>query len=265
MTLISRVLGFFRDVVIARFFGASLAADVFFIAFKIPNLFRRFFAEGAFSQAFIPVLTEDRASGGDEAVIRLTSAVSGTLALVLFAVVVVGVLSAPFIISVFAPGFLQNTEKFELATSLLRLTFPYLFFISLTALGGAVLNTYGRFAVPAITPAVLNLVLIGMAIVMAPHLENPVMALAYGVLVGGMAQLGLQVVALCRVGLFPKPAIAFADAGVKKIFHLMIPAMFGVSVAQINLLLDFLNLRSDYLQEREEQPSLQKLSHKNLH
>ena len=181
MTLISRILGFCRDVVIARFFGASFAADAFFIAFKITNLFRRLFDEGAFSQAFIPVLTENKESGGNEAVIRLTGATSGTLALVLFIVVSVGVLSAPLIISVFAPGFLQDTEKFELATLLLRFTFPYLFFISLTALAGSVLNVYGRFAVPAITPALLNLVLIGTAIIMAPHLEKPVKAHAYGV------------------------------------------------------------------------------------
>lgn len=240
MTLISRILGFCRDVVIARFFGASFAADAFFIAFKIPNLFRRLFAEGAFSQAFIPVLTENKESGGNEAVIRLTGATSGTLALVLFIVVAVGVLSAPLIISVFAPGFLQDTEKFELATLLLRFTFPYLFFISLTALAGSILNVYGRFAVPAITPALLNLVLIGTAIIMAPHLEKPVMALAYGVFCGGVMQLGLQLVVLFRVGLLPKPVIAFNDDGVKKILRLMLPAMFGASVAQINLLLDTL-------------------------
>ena len=240
MTLISRILGFVRDVVIARLFGASLAADAFFIAFKIPNLFRRLFAEGAFSQAFVPVLAEFREADGDPAVSRLINATSGTLAVVLFIVVAVGVIAAPLLITVFAPGFLQETAKLDLATALLRLTFPYLLFISLTALAGAVLNTYGRFAIPAVTPALLNLALIGAALVLAPRLEQPVMALAVGVLVGGIAQLALQIVALWRLGFVPKPKVAFANAGVKKILRLMGPAMFGVSVAQINLMLDTL-------------------------
>ena len=240
MTFISRIFGFVRDVVIARFFGASFAADAFFIAFKIPNLFRRLFAEGAFSQAFVPVLAECRETDGDPAVRHLVNAASGTLAFILLIVVAVGVIAAPLLITIFAPGFLQDTAKLDLATALLRLTFPYLLFISLTALAGSVLNTYGRFAIPAITPVLLNLALIAAVIVLAPRLEQPVMALAIGVLTGGIAQLALQLVALMRLGFVPIPVIAFANAGVKKILRLMGPAMFGVSVAQINLMLDTL-------------------------
>ncbi|MCZ6665419.1 MAG: murein biosynthesis integral membrane protein MurJ [Gammaproteobacteria bacterium] len=240
MTLISRVLGFVRDVVIARLFGTSLAADAFFIAFKIPNLFRRLFAEGAFSQAFVPVLAEYREKDGDPAVGDLIDATSGTLAIVLLVVVAIGVIAAPLVIAAFAPGFIQDTDKLELATALLRFTFPYLFFISLTALAGSVLNTYGRFAVPAITPVLLNVSLIFAAISLSPRLDQPVMALAIGVLVGGIAQLALQLAALWRLGFVPKPIIAFTNEGVRKILRLMGPAMFGVSVAQINLMFDTL-------------------------
>ena len=240
MTFISRIFGFVRDVVIARIFGASLAADAFFIAFKIPNLFRRLFAEGAFSQAFVPVLAECRETDGDPAVRHLINAASGTLAFILLVVVAIGVIAAPVLITIFAPGFLQDTAKLDLATALLRLTFPYLLFISLTALAGSVLNTYGRFAIPALTPVLLNLALIAAAIVVAPRLEQPVMALAIGVLVGGIAQLAVQLVALMRLGFLPIPKIAFANAKVRKILRLMGPAMFGVSVAQINLMLDTL-------------------------
>lgn len=238
MTLVSRVLGFVRDVVIARIFGASLAADVFFVAFKIPNLFRRLFAEGAFSQAFVPVLAEYREREGDAATGDLIGATAGVLALVLCAFVALGVLAAPVFIMVFAPGFIDDAGKLELASSLLRLTFPYLLFISLAALGGAVLNTYGRFAIPAITPVLLNVALIGCAWLFAPHLAQPVLALAVGVLLGGIAQLALQVAAVARLGLPIRLGVSFAHAGVRRILALMGPAIFGVSVAQINLLLD---------------------------
>jgi len=238
MTLVSRVLGFVRDVVIARLFGASLAADVFFVAFKIPNLFRRLFAEGAFSQAFVPVLAEYREREGDAATGELIGATAGVLALVLCAFVAIGVLAAPGFIMVFAPGFIDDAGKLELASSLLRLTFPYLLFISLAALAGAVLNTYGRFAIPAITPVLLNVALIGCAWLLAPHLAQPVLALAVGVLLGGIAQLGLQLAAVARLGLPIRLGVSFAHAGVRRILSLMGPAIFGVSVAQINLLLD---------------------------
>ncbi len=238
MTLVSRVLGFVRDVVIARIFGASLAADVFFVAFKIPNLFRRLFAEGAFSQAFVPVLAEYREREGEAATGGLVGATAGVLALVLCAFVALGVLAAPVFIMVFAPGFIDDAGKLELASSLLRLTFPYLLFISLAALAGAVLNTYGRFAIPAITPVLLNLALIGCAWLLAPHLAQPVFALAVGVLLGGIAQLALQLAAVARLGLPIRLGVSFAHTGVRRILALMGPAIFGVSVAQINLLLD---------------------------
>jgi len=238
MTLISRVLGFVRDVVIARLFGAGLAADAFFVAFKIPNLFRRLFAEGAFSQAFVPVLAETREHQGEAAVRHLVDAASGTLAVVLLGIVLAGVVAAPLFVLVFAPGFSADTAKLELAAALLRWTFPYLLFVSLTALAGAVLNTYGRFAIPALTPVLLNIALILAAIGLAPWLETPVLALAIGTLAGGIAQLALQYAALRRLGFRPRPLVAFADAGVRKILRLMGPAVFGVSVAQINLMLD---------------------------
>ena len=238
MTLISRVLGFVRDVVIARTFGATLAADAFFVAFKIPNLFRRLFAEGAFAQAFVPVIAEYRERDGDAAVADLVSVVVGTLGIVLFAVVALGVIAAPLFIVIFAPGFVSDAEKLSLAGDLLRLTFPYLAFISLAALAGGVLNTYGRFAVPAFTPVLLNLALIGAALLLAPQLDRPVMALAVGVLIGGIAQLALQFAALARLGFSITPIVAFGHAGVRQILRLMGPAIFGVSVAQINLMLD---------------------------
>jgi putative peptidoglycan lipid II flippase len=240
MTLISRILGFARDVIIARVFGASVAADAFFVAFKIPNLFRRLFAEGAFSQAFVPVLAEYKETEDHATVARLIYATGGSLGLALIAVVAIGVIAAPVLIIVFAPGFLRHADKLALGAALLRLTFPYLMFVSLTALAGAILNTYGRFAIPAITPALLNVALISAALWLAPKLGEPIMALAYGVLIGGVLQLGLQLWPMLRLGFPPRPTINWRHPGVQKILRLMLPAMFGVSVAQINLMLDTL-------------------------
>ncbi len=240
MTLISRLLGFVRDVVIARIFGAGVAADVFFVAFKIPNLFRRLFAEGAFSQAFVPVLTEHKNAGDPDEVIDLVGATTGALALVLFLVVALGVLAAPIFIAVFAPGFIQDAEKWELASCLLRITFPYLLFISLTALFGSLLNTYGRFALPALTPALLNIALIAAALLLAPRMEQPVVALAIGVLVGGVLQFAVQFGAVLRLGVLRRIRVNFAHSGVRQILRLMGPAVFGVSVGQINLMIDTL-------------------------
>lgn len=238
MTLVSRVLGFIRDVVIARVFGASLAADAFFVAFKIPNLFRRLFAEGAFSQAFVPVLAEYREREGEAATAELIGNTAGVLALVLCGFVILGVLAAPVFIVVFAPGFIGDGDKLALASELLRLTFPYLLFISLAALAGAVLNTFGRFAIPAFTPVLLNVSMIACAWLIAPHSAQPVMALAVGVLLGGIAQLALQAAAVVRLGLRIRLRVSFRHPGVRRILALMGPALFGVSVAQINLLLD---------------------------
>lgn len=237
MTFLSRILGFVRDIIIARLFGAGLGADVFFVAFKIPNFLRRLFAEGAFSQAFIPVLAEYR-HRGDRDLKDLIANTSGTLAAMLFIITAIGVLAAPILIMVFAPGFVDNPEKIALAGDLLKITFPYLFFISLTALAGSILNSFGKFAVPAFTPVFLNLSLIGSALWLSPQLEQPITALAWGVFIGGVVQLLFQIPFLIDIKQLPKPRWGWKDSGVQKILKLMLPAMFGVSVAQINLLLD---------------------------
>ncbi|MEW5755167.1 MAG: murein biosynthesis integral membrane protein MurJ [Pseudomonadota bacterium] len=238
MTLISRILGLVRDIVIARFFAVGGATDAFFVAFKIPNFFRRLFAEGAFSQAFVPVLSEYREKRGTEAVRALIERTAGTLGLILLAISALGMLLAPLLVMVFAPGFIDEPTTYDLTTQLLRITFPYILFISLVALAGGVLNTYGRFGVPAFTPVFLNLSLIAAAIWVAPQMDEPVTALAWGVLIAGVAQLAFQLPFLARLGLLPRPRWGARDEGVRRIMILMLPALFAVSVVQINLLLD---------------------------
>lgn len=238
MTLISRVLGFVRDMVIARVFGASAGADAFFVAFKIPNFLRRLFAEGAFSQAFVPVLTEYKTRRSHEEVKDLVDHVSGALGLALFLVTLVGVIAAPVLIMLFAPGFSADAGKFELAADMLRITFPYLLFISLTAFAGGILNAYGRFAVPAFTPVFLNLSMIATALWLAPHLAEPVTALAWGVFIAGVVQLVFQWPYLRQLRLLPRFRFKRAHEGVSRVLRLMLPVMFGSSVAQLNLLID---------------------------
>ncbi len=240
MTMLSRVFGLVRDMVVAYFFGASAGADTFFLAFRIPNFFRRLFGEGAFSQAFVPVLAEYRANRSKQEVNDLLDRVTGTLGVSLVLITIAGVIGAQLVISVFAAGYVYNgqVEKLALATDMLRLTFPYLALISMTALAGGVLNTYGRFAVPAFTPVLLNVSLIVCALYLRPYLATPVMALAWAVLIAGVAQLTFQLPFLAAEGLLPRPKIGWRDEGVRKILTLMLPAMFGVSVGQINLLLD---------------------------
>jgi putative peptidoglycan lipid II flippase len=240
MTLLSRIFGFIRDMVVARVFGAGLGTDAFFVAFKIPNFMRRLFAEGAFSQSFVPVLSEYKTQREQEQVKRLVDDVAGTFGTVLLLITIVGILAAPVLIAIFAPGFLDETQKYDLATGMLRFTFPYILFISLTAFAGGILNSYGRFGVPAFTPVLLNLVLIGCALWLAPHMEQPIMALAWGVLFAGLAQLLFQLPFLARLKLLPRPRFNRANEGVQKIRTLMLPAIFGSSVAQVNLLLDTL-------------------------
>ena len=240
LTLISRILGFIRDMVIAHVFGASVSTDAFLVAFKIPNFMRRLFAEGAFSQAFIPILSEYKTRQAISTVKQLVDRVAGSLGSILLLVTLLGILGAPLLVVIFAPGFIQYPDKYNLTLEMLQITFPYLLFITLTALAGAILNTYGRFAVPALTPVVLNLVLIGATIWLAPYFQQPIMALAWGVLLAGMVQLALQLPFLYRLHLLPKPQLNWHDEGVKRILHLMIPALFGVSVSQINLLVDTL-------------------------
>ena len=238
MTLLSRVLGMVRDMVVAAYFGSSPAADAFFIAFKIPNFMRRLFAEGAFAQAFVPVLSEYRAQRSLAEVKQLVDRVAGTLGLTLTAITALGVVASPYLIMLFAPGFRGEPEKLALAGELLRITFPYLLLISLTAFCGGILNSYGRFAVPAFTPVLLNVCMIGATLFFTPYFEQPIMALAWGVFVAGLAQLLFQLPFLARIQLLPVPRASRKDEGVKRIMMLMVPALFGVSVSQINLLLD---------------------------
>jgi putative peptidoglycan lipid II flippase len=239
MTLLSRVLGLVRDVVIANLFGATGSADAFFVAFKIPNFLRRLFAEGAFSQAFVPVLSEYRTQRTLVDVQLLVNRVAGTLGAILLLVTLIAVAASPIVTAVFAPGFyMHETVKFDLASDMLRITFPYLLLISLTAFAGAILNSYERFAVPAFTPVLLNVCLIGCALFLTPIMDEPVMALAWGVLMAGAVQLCFQLPFLWHLRLLPKPRWGWQDEGVQRILMLMLPALFGVSVAQINLLLD---------------------------
>ena len=239
MTLVSRVLGFLRDAIIAHLFGAGAATDAFFVAFRIPNLLRRLFAEGAFSQAFVPILAQTREGEGEVAVRRLIDGVAGTLALALLATSLAGMLAAPWVIRLTAPGFLDTPARFDLTVQLLRITFPYILFISLTAFAGAILNTWSRFAVPAFTPSLLNIAFIMGACVAAPWFDPPVKVLAWSACVGGVLQLGLQGAALARLGLLPRLVRApWRVPGVRRVMRQMTPALLGVSVAQVSLLLN---------------------------
>ncbi|WP_296897869.1 murein biosynthesis integral membrane protein MurJ [Thiohalocapsa sp.] len=239
-TLLSRVLGFVRDLLIARLFGADAATDAFFVAFKVPNLLRRLFAEGAFATAMVPVLQQYREARSAADLKDFVDRAAGSLALVLFLLTGVGVLAAPLVVLAFAPGFAAEAETHALAADMLRLTLPYLFFVGLTAFAGAMLNTYERFGVPAFTPVLLNLVLIACALWLAPRLDEPVMALAWGVLLAGLVQLAFQLPFLARLGLLPRPRLGFQHPGVRRIGRVMGPALFGVSVAQLALLIDTL-------------------------
>lgn len=237
-TMLSRVLGLVRDATLANVLGSGGAADAFFVAFKIPNFMRRLFAEGAFAQAFVPVLSEYRTQGSHAAVRALIDRVAGSLGSVLFIVTLLAMLCAPFVATVFAPGFRTDPAKFALVSDMIRITFPYLLLISLTGFAGAILNSYGRFVVPAFTPVLLNISLIVAACFIAPLFATPVFALAWGVLVAGILQLVFQLPFLYRLHLLPVPKIDWQDSGVKRILVLMVPALFGVSVSQINLMLD---------------------------
>ncbi len=238
--MISRILGFARDVIIARIFGSSDASDAFFVAFKIPNTLRRLFAEGAFSQAFVPVLTDYKENKSENELRELVSQVAGTFGVVLFGLSLTGVIAAPVIIMLFGPGFLSDPYKYDLAVDMLRFTFPYLFFIAMTAFAGGILNSFGRFAIPALTPVFLNIVFIIMAVFVSPHLDEPIMALAWAVFIAGIVQLLFQVPFLLKLKLLPKPKWGWKHPGVQKIKNLMIPAILGSSVVQINLMFDTL-------------------------
>ena len=238
MTLISRIFGFLRDAVIARVFGAGLYTDAFFVAFKLPNLLRRVFGEGAFSQAFVPILAEYKARRGEADTRAFVDHVSTLLALALLVVTVAGILAAPLVIYITAPGFASASGKFDLTVELLRVTFPYILFISLTSLASGILNTYSRFAIPAFTPTLLNLSFIVFALWLAPWFDPPIVALAWAVFVGGLLQLGFQLPHLAKLGLLPRPRLDLRDAGVWRVLRLMGPAVFGVSIGQISLLIN---------------------------
>ncbi|MDP3454159.1 murein biosynthesis integral membrane protein MurJ [Methyloversatilis sp.] len=238
MTLLSRILGFARDFFIARAFGAGAATDAFFVAFRLPNLLRRMFAEGAFSQAFVPILGEYRNRRGTEDTRALIDRVATLLALIVTGVTLLGILGAPWLIYISAPGFAADAEKFDLTVMLTRITFPYILFMSLVAMAGGVLNTFSRFAIPAFTPVLLNLSFIGMSLFAAPFFDPPVLALAWAVFIGGVLQLALQVPALMRIGMLPRIRLDLQDPGVRRVFKLMLPAILGVSVSQISLLIN---------------------------
>jgi putative peptidoglycan lipid II flippase len=238
MTLLSRITGFVRDTLLAVFFGAGIAMDAFVVAFRIPNLLRRLFAEGAFSQAFVPVLGEYRQRLGDDATRDLAGKVLAVLAAGLFVVTLIGIVAAPAVVYLSASGFAKDADKFALTVTLVRICFPYILFISLVSFASGVLNTYGAFKGPAFTPVLLNLSLIGCALWLAPHLERPVVALAWGVFLGGVVQLAFQVPFLRHIRMLPRPRWDPRDAGVVRILKLMAPAALGVSVAQVSLLIN---------------------------
>ena len=238
MTMLSRLLGLVRDIFIARYFPAGEVTDAFFVAFKIPNFFRRLFAEGAFSLAFVPVLTEYRNQYSEADTRELIDRVAGTLGIILLVLACAGVAASPVLTSIFAAGFIDEPSKFKLTSDLLRITFPYILLISLTMMAAGILNTWKHFLVPAFTPVLLNLSMISCAIWLSPQLDVPIFALAWGVFIAGIVQLLFQLPFLYREGLLPKPKWGWKHDGVQKILKLMIPAIFGSSVAQINILLD---------------------------
>lgn len=245
MTLISRVLGLVRDVVTANVLGAGAMADVFLMVNRIPNFLRRLFAEGAFSQAFVPVLSEVKAKHGDDAVRELMAKAAGTLGLIVTGVTLLGMIGSPVLMALFGMGWFQDYlqgnadgEKYSHASFLLKITFPYLWFITFVALSGAILNTYNKFAVAAFSPVFLNIAMIAAALLLTPYLDDASTALAWGVFLGGLLQFVFQLPFLAKAGLLVRPRWAWQDEHVTRIRTLMIPALFGVSVSQINLLLD---------------------------
>ena len=238
MTLLSRITGFVRDTLLAVLFGAGLAMDAFVVAFRLPNLLRRLFAEGAFSQAFIPILGEYRNRRGEEATRELSARVLGSLSVALLVATAVGVVAAPLLVYASAWGFAKDADKFALTVTMLRICFPYIFFISLTSFAAGILNTWGSFKVPAFTPVLLNISFIGFAVLAAPHFERPIVALAWAVFAGGILQLAFQVPFLLRIRMLPAPKWDPRDEGVVRILKLMAPAALGVSVAQVSLVIN---------------------------
>ncbi len=242
MTFLSRITGLIREIIGFNLFGASAAMDAFQVAWRIPNLLRRLFAEGAFSQAFVPVFAEYKTRRGETETRVLADRIASVLALILFVVTLIGVIAAPVLVYVNAWGFAANPEKFDLTTQLVRITFPYIFFISLVALSAGILKTFSAFKTPAFTPVLLNLAVIACALFLAPHINPPILALAWGTFLGGIVQLAFQIPALRKINMVPRISLAAwkfrRDEGVARVLMLMAPAILGVSVAQISLLLN---------------------------
>lgn len=241
LTLLSRITGVVRDMLIARYFGSSAATDAFYVAFRLPNMLRRLFAEGAFQQAFVPMLSDVKATKSEEEVRSFIDRVFSLLASVLVLVSILGVLIAPVLVWLIAGGLAENPEGFDLATEMTRWMFPYIFFMSLVAMSAGVLNTWKHFAIPAFTPVLLNLSFIAFTLLLTPHLQEPIFALAAAVIVGGVLQLGIQIPSLKKLGVLPRPVNpikALKDAAVIRVMKLMIPALFGVGVAQLSLLIN---------------------------
>ena len=238
MTTVSRVLGFLRDSIIARIFGAGMVTDAFFVAFKIPNLLRRISAEGAFTQAFVPILAEYKSSRSPKETAILINKVATLLGLFLIIVTLLGIFGAPWLIYISAPGFASDPEKFNLTVDMLQITFPYIFFVSLVSMAGGILNSYGKFIVPAFTPVWLNISFIASALFFADFFSQPVMVLAWAVFIGGILQLLFQIPFLKQIGFLPKLDFKINDPGVWRITKLMGPAILGVSVTQISLLIN---------------------------
>ncbi len=238
LTLVSRILAFVRDVLIARVFGAGMATDAFFVAFRLPNLLRRLFAEGAFSQAFVPIFGEYRNRRGHEETQLLVDHVTTMLAIILFVVTLIGIIAAPVIVYISAPGFAKDAAKFDLTVQLLRITTPYIFFISLVAVAAGILNTYNKFWVPAFAPILLNICFISAALWLAPYCDPPILALAWAVFVAGFVQLAFQVPFLKKIGMLPGIRFNWKDPGMRRVIRQMGPAVFGVSIGQISLLIN---------------------------
>ncbi|RJG06749.1 murein biosynthesis integral membrane protein MurJ [Noviherbaspirillum cavernae] len=242
MTMLSRVTGLLRELLIARAFGASAFTDAFFVAFRIPNLLRRLFAEGAFAQAFVPILAEYKNQKGDAATKDLVDHVATILIWTLLLTCILGIIAAPAIVYLIATGLKSNTLAFDASVLMTRIMFPYIGFMSFVALAGGILNTWREFRIPAITPVLLNLSFIGASLFVAPYMKQPVYALAFAVVVGGILQIAIQIPALSRIGMLPRfsfnPRVALGDAGVKRVLKQMVPATFAVSVAQISLIIN---------------------------
>lgn len=238
ITILSRVLGFIRDSIITRFFGAGTETDAFFVAFRLPNLLRRIFAEGAFSQSFVPILAEYKNQQNDESTRTFIAYISGLLTLILFIVIFAEILLAPWIIYITAPGFIDTPDKFNLTVRLLRITFPYILLISLVSLSGAILNTWNRFSVPAFAPTLLNISMIISILLLSEYCKPPIIALAWGVFVGGILQLIYQLPFLRKIGMLVLPRISFHNKGSWRVIKLMGSAIIGLSVSQISLIIN---------------------------